>query len=63
MAMAHKASGRYAHITVWDDVHYSHAQHEAYFRKMADGKGLTLEEYYRSTTFRREYLGEFVTDE
>jgi hypothetical protein len=57
MAMAHKASGRYSHITVWDDEHYSKVQHEAYFRKMAEGKGLSLEEYYHSTTFRREYLG------
>lgn len=42
MAMAHKGSGRYCHITVWDDDHYSRAQHEAFFRKMADSKGLTL---------------------
>lgn len=63
MAMAHKESGRYAHITVWDDNHYEQKEHEAFFMKMAESKGMALEQYYASTTFRREYLGEFVTDE
>lgn len=60
---AHKEVGLYAHLTVWDDNHYSRAQHEAYFVQMAESMNMTLDEFYASTTFRREYLGEFVADE
>lgn len=63
MAMAHKQSGRYAHVTVWDDQHYSIKQHKSFFAQMAQSKGVSQQEYYNSTTFRRQYLGQFVTDE
>lgn len=63
LAMAHKESGRFSHVTVWDDFHYSKKQHQDFFKQMAQSKGMSLEEYYSSTTFRREYLGEFVTDQ
>lgn len=60
---AHKASGRYAHVTVWDNKHKSVEEHTKFFSRMAESKGMTLDEFYASTTFRREYLGEFVADE
>jgi hypothetical protein len=63
IAMAHKASGKYHLSTVWDNPRRSKDQHSSFFRQMADSKGMSLEEFYASTTFRREYLGEFVADE
>ena len=63
IAMAHKEAGRYFHCTVWDNPRRTKQQHEAFFGQMAEGKGISLEEFYASTTFRREYLGEFVADE
>lgn len=63
MAMAHQEAGRYSHVTVWQDEHLTREQHQKYFQKQAQGKGMSLQEYYNSTTFRRQYLGQFVTDE
>jgi hypothetical protein len=63
IAMAHKASGKYHLSTVWDNPRRSKDQHAQFFRQMADSKGMTLDEFYGSTTFRREYLGEFIADE
>lgn len=60
---AHKASGRYAHVSVWDNKHRSVQQHTNFFRQMAQSKGMSLQEFYESTTFRRQYLGQFVADE
>ena len=63
IAMAHKASDRYHLSTVWDNPRRTPEQHKAFFQQMADSKGMTIEEFYASTTFRREYLGEFIADE
>ena len=63
IAMAHKESGRYHLSTVWDNPRRTKAQHDAFFQQMAEAKGIGLEEFYSSTTFRREYLGEFIADE
>lgn len=61
LATKHEIAGRYFACTVWDSPRYTKTQHEAYFRRMA--RDLSLEEFYKTTTFRREYLAEFVTDE
>lgn len=61
LAAKHEAAGRYFACTVWDSPRLTRDQKEAYFRRLA--RDLTLEEYYRTTTFRREYLAEFITDE
>ena len=63
IAMAHKSSGRFFHCTVWDNPRVTKEQNTRFFTTVAQSKGLTLEEFYGSTTFRREYLGEFVADE
>lgn len=63
IAMAHKESGRYFHANVWENARRTKEQHDEFFRRMADAKGMTLEEFYGSVTFRREYLGEFISDE
>lgn len=63
IAAAHKASDRYAHVTVWQNQHRTPEQHKKFFQQMADSKGMLLEEFYSSTTFRRQYLGQFVADE
>lgn len=63
IAMSHKESGRYFHATVWDNARRTKEQHDQFFRKMSEAKGMGLDEFYGSVTFRREYLGEFVTDE
>lgn len=63
MAMAHKETGRYYHCTVWDNPRRTKKQHEDFFRKMAESKNMSLADFYESTTFRREYLGEFLADE
>lgn len=62
IAMAHKASGRYSHKTVWDNHRRTREQHESFFSQMAESKNMKLEEYYGTATFRREYLGEFIAD-
>lgn len=61
LAEKHMAAGRYYECTVWDSPRHTKIQQEAFFRRMA--RDLTLEEFYKTTTFRREYLAEFVTDE
>jgi hypothetical protein len=63
IAMAHKQEGNYYHCTVWDNPRRTKDQHKRFFERMAAAAGQGLEEFYASTTFRREYLGEFVTDE
>ena len=63
IAQAHKAAGQYSECNVWEDTHYTREQHETFFSKMAESKGMSLEEFYTTTTFRREYMCEFVTDE
>jgi hypothetical protein len=63
IAMAHKAEGNYYHCTVWDNPRRTKDQHDRFFDRMAAAAGQSLDEFYASTTFRREYLGEFVTDE
>lgn len=62
IAMKHKASGNYYHCTVWDNPRRTKQQHEAFFKTLANTSGMTLEEFYASSTFRREYLGEFIAD-
>lgn len=62
IAMSHKAAGRYSFKTVWDNPRRTKEQHELFFRQMANAKGMELEEFYQTTTFRREYLGEFIAD-
>lgn len=63
IAMNHKSSGRFYQCTVWDNPRRTKAQHDAFFADRAASKGMGLDEYYASVTFRREYLGEFVADE
>ena len=63
IAAAHQESGRYWQCSVWDNPRRTRQQHEAFFRQLAESKGMSLEEFYASTTFRREYLCEFVADE
>jgi hypothetical protein len=62
IAMAHKAAGRYSFKTVWDNPRRTKEQHEAFFLQQAESKGMQLDEFYASTTFRREYMGEFISD-
>lgn len=63
IAMAHKESGRYHLSTVWDNPRRTPEQHTKFFTQMAESKGVSIDEFYASTTFRREYLGEFISDE
>lgn len=63
IAMKHKSSGNYYHCTVWDNPRRTKEQHNNFFGRMAEAGGQTLEEFYASVTFRREYLGEFIADE
>jgi hypothetical protein len=62
IAMKHKEAGNYYHCTVWDNPRRTREQHEGFFRTLANTSGQTLEEFYAGTTFRREYLGEFIAD-
>lgn len=63
IAMDHKSSGRYWGCTVWDNPRRTREQHEAYFKQMAATKGMDVDQFTSSTTFKREYLGEFIADE
>lgn len=63
IAMSHKETGNYFHCTVWDNPRRTKEQHNQFFKKMAEAQGIGVDEFFASTTFRREYLGEFVTDE
>lgn len=61
LAAKHKEVDRYFECTVWDSPRMSREHKEAYFKTLA--RDLSLSEYFKTTTFRREYLAEFVTDE
>jgi hypothetical protein len=63
IAMDHKANGKFWECTVWDNPRKTKAQHTEYLRKIATTKGMSLDEFFASTTFKREYLGEFIADE
>lgn len=61
LAMSHMRAGDYFACTVWDSPRQTRAEKEAYFKDLA--KGEPLESYYQTSTFRREYMAEFVIDE
>lgn len=61
VALSHMRSGNYFTCTVWDGPRETKEQKEAYFRDLAQGE--PLESFYQTSTFRREYMGEFVVDE
>lgn len=61
LAMEHMESGSYFSCVVWDNPRKTKEQFEAYFRRLAGG--VPLEQFYRSSMFRREYLAEFIVDE
>lgn len=63
IAMDHKAAGRFWGCTVWDNPRRTKEQHIKYFQEKAISKGMDLEQYFESVTFKREYLGEFIADE
>jgi len=51
-----KAAGRYVHRTIYNHPRLSDEEVEARLRTEAARKGLTLEQFKRSSYFRREYL-------
>lgn len=63
IAMDHKAAGRFWGCTVWDNPRRTKEQHIKYFKSKAEAKGMDVDEYFNTVTFKREYLGEFIADE
>jgi hypothetical protein len=56
------AAGQYAHRTIYDSPRLTPAQIEAYIADAAMQAGLTVEDFKRTTTYKREYLAQRVTD-
>lgn len=63
IAMDHRSAGRFWGCTVWDNPRHTKEQHTKYFKQIAQSRGMDLEQYFESVTFKREYLGEFIADE
>ena len=62
-AMSARAAGRYSHRTIYEHARMTHAQVEAFLAKEASLRGLSLNEFKATSTFKREYLAEHVVDE
>lgn len=60
IAMELKEQGAYIHRTVFDNGRLSRDKIEAFIRQQAGSKDLAS--FMKTTTFRREYLAEFVVD-
>lgn len=58
-----KARGRYVHRTIYNHPRMAPEEVDAYLRKEAASKGLTLEAFKRTTYYRREFLCMDVTEE
>lgn len=58
-----KANGASAHYTIDDNPLVTPEIRAAFVERQATKKGLSVAEFLRSTTYRREYLAEFVTEQ
>lgn len=56
VVQANKARGRYSHRTIYNHPRMTPERIEEYLREQAALKGLTLEQFKRTTYFRREFL-------
>lgn len=61
IAMDHKKTGNFFECTCWDSPRSTKEELEEYFRDLANGE--PLDSFYQTSTFRREYMAEFVIDE
>lgn len=62
MVRAAEEDGVLAHCDIWDCPRYTREQVEAFIKEEADLAGLTVEEYVKTAEYRREFLGQLVTD-
>lgn len=56
------AVGKYAHRTIYDNPRLTPAQIEQYIAESAMTSGLTVADFKKTTTYKREYLAMRVTD-
>lgn len=63
MADAASVRGAYVRLTIWDSGFESKEDIERYISSQAAKKNLPIEQFERTTHFRREYLSERVVDE
>lgn len=63
MADADELRGAYRKLTIWDSGWESREEIEAYIASEAAKKNLSVADFMKTTTFRREYLSERVVDE
>lgn len=57
-----EATGCYANRTIYDNPRLTDAQRDAFIQEDATDEGLSLEDYKKTDTFRREYMAERVID-
>lgn len=57
----HQKSGDFYTCTMWDNPRRSKEQHLRFLRKIA--RGMDVDEFQKTITFRREYMAEIVVDE
>lgn len=57
-----EGTGNYANRTIYDNPRLTDAQREAFIAEDATDEGMTVEDYKKTDTFRREYLAERVID-
>lgn len=62
MVKAAEASGTLAHCDIWACPRYTAAQVEELIREEADLLGMTPREYRETAEYRREFLGQLITD-
>lgn len=62
MAEVAEAHGAFARRTIYDNPLLSPEQVENFIAKGAEARGMSVEEYKKTDTFRREYLAERVID-
>lgn len=62
MVRAAEEAGTLAHCDIWACPRYTLEDVEAFIREEADFAGLSIEDYKKTAEYRREFLGELVTD-
>jgi len=62
MVRAAEANGTLAHCDIWACPRYTRAEVESFIQEEADALGMTLAEYMETAEYKREFLGQLITD-
>ncbi len=62
MVKAADAQGTLAHCDIWACPRYTRAEVEEFIREEADALGMSIAEYKDTAEYKREFLGQLITD-